>query len=167
VAPTAGAPEGAEVIAPSGDLFDYPPFDPPAPETSSQPATESDPPDEADDPSPDPAGPVFRLVAPLRLNPMVRDALAAAIATMNGDARSAEAITIATGVFVPIDHFKRRHIDLPVALRSLAETGMAVGGSNSRAGTIRHEMGGQQELGVVIRPDFVEGLDPADFAPSH
>jgi conjugal transfer pilus assembly protein TraI len=94
----------------------------------------------------------------------VRDALAAAIASMNGDARAADAITISSGVFVPLDHFKRRHVDIPVVLRSLAETGMAVAGSASRAGTVQHDMGGQSEVGVVIKPGFVEGLDPSDFA---
>jgi hypothetical protein len=37
--------------------------------------------------------PIFRLVAPLRLNPLVRDTLAAAVASMNGDSRTADAIT--------------------------------------------------------------------------
>lgn len=110
-----------------------------------------------------PVAPAFKLVAPLRLNPMVRDALAAAIASMNGDARAADAITVSSGVFVPLDHFKRRHVDIPVVLRSLAETGMTVAGSTSRAGTVQHEMRGQSELGFVIKPGFVEGLDPSDF----
>ena len=38
-------------------------------------------------------------------------------------------------------------------------------GSNARSGTVQHDMGGKQELGVVIRADFVSGLDPSDFAP--
>ncbi|MBK6789108.1 MAG: TraI domain-containing protein [Betaproteobacteria bacterium] len=110
--------------------------------------------------------PVFRLVAPLRLNPMVRDALAAAIASMNGDSRAADAITVSAGVFVPLEVFKRRHIDIPVALRSLAETGMTATCGTARAGTVQHDMGGKPEHGFVIRADFVEGLDPSDFAPS-
>ena len=47
--------------------------------------------------------PLFRLVAPLRLNPKVRDALAAAIASMNGNSRAADAITVSAGVFVPLE----------------------------------------------------------------
>ena len=113
-----------------------------------------------------PAAPTFKLVAPLRLNPMVRDALAAAIVSMSGNARVADAITVSSGVFVPLDHFKRRHVDIPVVLRSLAETGMTAGGSASRAGTIQQDMRGHPELGVVIKPGFVEGLDPSDFAAS-
>ena len=110
-----------------------------------------------------PVAPAFKLVAPLRLNPMVRDALAAAIASMNGDARAADAITVSSGVFVPLDHFKRRHVDIPVVLRSLAETGMTVAGNASRARTVQHEMRGQSELGFVIKPGFVEALHPSDF----
>lgn len=116
--------------------------------------------------APTAVAPLFRLVAPLRLNPMVRDALAAAIASMNGDSRTADAITVSAGVFVPLEVFKRRHVDIPVVLRSLTETGMAAVGGNARSGAVQHDMGGKQELGFVIRADFVEGLDPYDFAPS-
>ena len=112
------------------------------------------------------APPVFRLVAPLRLNPMVRDALAAAVASMNGDSRAADAVTVSAGVFVPLEVFKRRHIDIPVVLRSLTETGMTATGGHAGSGTVQHAMGGRPELGFVIRADFVEGLDPSDFAPS-
>jgi conjugal transfer pilus assembly protein TraI len=111
------------------------------------------------------SAPVFRLAAPLRLNPLVRDALAAAIASMNGDSRAADAITVSAGVFVPLEVFKRRHIDIPVVLRSLTETGMAATCGTVRAAPVQHDMGGRQEPGFVIRADFVEGLDPSDFAP--
>ena len=97
---------------------------------------------------------------------MVRDALAAAIASMSGDARGADAITVSSGVFVPLERFKRRRVDISLVLRSLAETGMTAGRSASRAGTVQHEMRGQPELGIVIKPAFVEGLDPSDFATS-
>ena len=96
----------------------------------------------------------------------MRDALAAAIASMNGDARAADAFTVSSGVFVPLDHFKRRHVDIPVVLRSLAETGMTVAGSASRAATTQHDMHGQPELGIVIKATFVEGLDQSDFVTS-
>lgn len=110
--------------------------------------------------------PVFKLDAPMRLNPRVRDALAAAIDTMNGDSKAAIAITVPAGVFVSLEHFKRANVDLPVVLRSLAETGMAVGRDSSRVDTVQHELGGQSELGFVLKPAFVRGLDPADFAPA-
>ena len=152
----AGAPGGDTVNDPSSGLLAV---TPPIDFTS-----ETEPPPDAPAAPTAPVAPAFKLVAPLRLNPLVRDALAAAIASMNGDARAADAITISSGVFVPLDHFKRRHVDIPVVLRSLAETGMTVAGSASRAGTVQHDMGGQSEVGVVIKPGFVEGLDPSDFA---
>lgn len=153
---TGAAATGGDAVADpsSGQLALTPPVDVNA---------ETGPPTDAPAAPAAPVAPAFKLVAPLRLNPMVRDALAAAIASMNGDARAADAITVSSGVFVPLDHFKRRHVDIPVVLRSLAETGMTVAGSTSRAGTVQHEMRGQSELGFVIRPGFVEGLDPSDF----
>lgn len=109
--------------------------------------------------------PVFKLDAPMRLNPRVRDALASAIDTMNGDSKAAMAVTVPTGVFVPLEHLKQSNVDLPVVLRSLAETGMAVGRTASRADTVQYEFGGRSELGVVLKPEFIRGLDPADFGP--
>lgn len=111
-----------------------------------------------------PGIPVFKLEAPMRLNPRVRDALALAIDSMNGDARAAIAVTVPAGVFVPLDHFKRSNVDLPVVLRALAEAGMAVARKASRVDTVQHELAGAPVLGFVLKPQFVRGLDPADFA---
>jgi hypothetical protein len=47
---------------------------------------------------------------------------------MNGDSRTAAAITVSAGVFVPLEVFKRRRIDIPVVQRSLTETGMTAVG---------------------------------------
>lgn len=109
----------------------------------------------------------FKLLAPLRLNPAVRDSLAQAVDSMNGSARDAVAITVPTGVFVPLDHFKRARLDLPVVMRSLAEMSMTVGGSANRASTVQHELGGQEVIGFVLKASFVQGLDPADFADAR
>lgn len=108
--------------------------------------------------------PVFRLAAPMRLQPHVRDALAAAIDTMNGDAKHALAVTVPTGIFVPLDHFKKSNVDLPVVLRALGELDMAICGKPGRPNTVQHELAGQEVLGFVLRPQFVDGLDPALFA---
>jgi conjugal transfer pilus assembly protein TraI len=108
--------------------------------------------------------PVFRLSAPMRLQPQVREALAAAIDSMNGDAKAALAVTVPSGIFVPLDHFKKVNLDLPVVLRALGELQMAVTGKGGRPNTVQHELAGQEVLGFVLRPQFVEGLDPALFA---
>jgi conjugal transfer pilus assembly protein TraI len=106
----------------------------------------------------------FRLDAPLRLNPHVRDVLASAVDSLNGDPHDALAITVPSGVFVPLEHFKRAHLDIPVVLRALGDTNMAVRPSPaSRVLTVEHELHGQGEVGVVLKPSFVQGLDPADF----
>lgn len=105
----------------------------------------------------------FGLKAPLRLVPQVRQALQAAIATMNDDARSAVAVTVASGVFVPLAHFKANGIDVSVALRALADVDMLVGTKDRRPRTYQHDIGGQEQAGVIVRPVHIEGLDPTDF----
>lgn len=114
-----------------------------------------------------PAATHFKLLAPLRLNPAVRDSLAQAIESMNGSAREAVAITVPSGVFIPLDHFKRARLDLPVVMRSLGEMSMTVGGSANRPNTVQHEFGGQEVVGFVLKASFVQGLDPADFADAR
>jgi hypothetical protein len=101
----------------------------------------------------------------MRLVPQVRQALAAAIDTLNGEAHDACAFTVAEGVFVPLQHFRTHGVDLRVALRSLAEENMLAGTSDARARICQHEVRGQQVQGVVVRPVHVAGLDPADFRP--
>lgn len=110
----------------------------------------------------------FRLDAPMRLNPQVREVLDAAVDSLNGDAHDVLAITVPSGVFVPLEHFKRARIDIPVVLRSLGDTNMLVRPAPppSRVLTFEHELRGQTELGVVLKPCFVQGLDPADFVPA-
>lgn len=112
------------------------------------------------------AAPLFRLVAPMRLQPQVRDALAAAVDSMNGDPRLALAVTVPAGVFLPLDHFRQAGVDPPVALRALAELGMVATTQSGRTETVAHDLGGREHKGLVLRPQFVQGLDPACFLPA-
>lgn len=129
------------------------------------------PPSEADvPPEPIPAQPAsvapsrrFALKAPLRLVPQVRQALQDAIATMNADARTAIAVTVASGVFVPLSHFKASSIDVSVALRALVDVDMLVGTKDRRPRTYQHDIGGQEQAGVIVKPAHIEGLNPTDF----
>ena len=105
----------------------------------------------------------FALKAPLRLVPQVRQALQDAIATMNADARTAIAVTVASGVFVPLSHFKAHSIDLSVALRALVDVDMLVGTKDRRPRTYQHDIGGQEQAGVIVKPAHIEGLNPTDF----
>lgn len=108
----------------------------------------------------------FSLRAPMRLVPQVRQALAAAIDTLNGDADKASAVTTASGVFVPFEHFRGHSLDANTVLRALADANMLVGTSEGRTRAYRHEVHGQEQPGVVVRPEHVQGLDPDDFRPS-
>lgn len=129
------------------------------------------PPSEANvPPEPIPAQPAsvtpsrrFALKAPLRLVPQVRQALQDAIATMNSDARTAIAVTVASGVFVPLSHFKAHSIDVSVALRALVDVDMLVGTKDRRPRTYQHDIGGQEQAGVIVKPTHIEGLNPTDF----
>jgi conjugal transfer pilus assembly protein TraI len=109
----------------------------------------------------------FRLAAPMRLNPQVRDVLSLAVDSLNRDPHEALAITVPAGVFIALEHFKRARLDVPVVLRALADANMiSLSASASPPYTLQHDMRGQTEIGVVLKPCFVEGLDPANFTLS-
>jgi len=152
--PDANVTEDGEILPGPTQTQSSPPASAPAPHV-----------DHLSDPCPAPTQ--FKLLAPLRLNPAVRDTLAQAIDSMNGSSRDAVAITVPSGVFVPLDHFKRARLDLPVVMRSLGEMSMTVGGSANRPNTVQHELGGQEVIGFVLKASFVQGLDPADFADAR
>lgn len=109
----------------------------------------------------------FTLNAPLRLNPQVRDALAAAVATLNSPSTGPTALTIPTGVFVPLAIFKRARLDVTMAVRALAELAMIDTSKSGKPRTVEHELDGACEPGVVLRPAFVRGLPAADASRSE
>lgn len=112
----------------------------------------------------DEEGPLFRLRAPFRLSPQVRDSLSAAVESLNRDPREAIAITIPAGLFVPLAHFKSDKLDVPVVIRALADVDMlAPPPGGEPLSTSQQVIRGQAETGIVIRPHFVAGLDPSDF----
>jgi len=111
------------------------------------------------------APPTFSLNAPLRLNPAVRDALAAIVHTLNGPGSEAAARTVAAGLFVPLPAFERHGIQPASAIRALAELRMLALPNRGQAPTVTHDFGGQAALGLVIAPQFVQGFDLAAFSP--
>lgn len=108
--------------------------------------------------------PAFALKAPLRLNPAVRDALAAVVETLNVGASPAAACTVANGLFIPLHELERRGIQPALALRALAEVRMLVHADRARPPTISRDFGGDMTVGLVIDPRFIEGFDLAGFA---
>ncbi|MES2299389.1 MAG: MobH family relaxase [Pseudomonadota bacterium] len=112
------------------------------------------------------ARPTFKLEAPMRLIPVVRDALAQIVDTLNDASAVAAARTVSSGLFVPLAEFERRKIEPSLALRALTDVGMlahsrAAKGSPSQTATL--DFGGEKKLGLLIHPRYIAGLDPADF----
>ncbi len=110
-----------------------------------------------------PLPPQFRLTAPLRLNPAVRNALAAIVHTLNGPGSAAAACTAADGLFVPLHALERHGIQPALAVRALAEARLLVGTERGRAPTVSREFAGQTTPGLVITAVCIEGFDPAAF----
>ncbi len=107
---------------------------------------------------------LIALKAPMRLNPAVRDALGSIVATLNGDARTAAACTVATGIFVPLAELERRGLQPALAIRALGDLRMLVHADANRPPTTSRDFGGVSTVGLILDPRFVAGLDLATFA---
>ena len=107
--------------------------------------------------------PAFKLEAPMRLNPAVRDALAQIVDTLNRDGSDVAACTVASGLFIPLAEFKRRKIEPSLALRALTEVKMLVQAAGTKSQTLARDFGGEQKVGLVLSPHFVAGLEADNF----
>ncbi|MBK7238218.1 MAG: TraI domain-containing protein [Sterolibacteriaceae bacterium] len=122
-------------------------------------------PDQAATPGADDSPPIrFAFLSPARLNPSIREAIEDIIGTMNGNPADVAARTVAQGVFVPLKAFERRKVEPAIAVRALAELAALAITAGTQAKTAVHEFCGERLSGVVILPQFVAGLCPADFA---
>lgn len=104
------------------------------------------------------------LQAPLRLNPVVRDALTEVVNSMNTGAGPAQCCTIALGVFVPLHEFERRGIQPSMALRALSDVHMLVRAQGKGPPTTSRDFSGTPTVGLTIDPRFICGVDMAAFA---
>lgn len=104
------------------------------------------------------------LKAPMRLNPAVRDALGSIVATLNGDARTAAACTVSSGIFVPLAELERRGLQPALVIRALGDLRMLVHADANRPPTTSRDFGGAITVGLIVDPRFVTGLDLATFA---
>ena len=111
-----------------------------------------------------PPSATFALQAPLRLNPVVRDALANAVRTLNDGMGPPAMCTVAQGVFVPLEEFGRRGVQPSLAMRALIETNMLVKPERNGPPTLSREFNGSPTVGIVLDPHCVSGLDLAGFA---
>lgn len=107
--------------------------------------------------------PEFKLEAPMRLNPAVRDALAQIVDTLNRDAADAAACRVSSGLFIPLAEFERRKIEPSQALRALGEVKMLVRNNGSQLQTQMRDFGGEQKVGLLLSSRFVAGLEPGIF----
>lgn len=105
----------------------------------------------------------FRLDAPMRLNPVVRDALIQIVDTLNHDGADIAACTVSAGLFIPLAEFERRKIEPSLALRALLELKMLVQPAGTQSHTVTRDFGGEQKVGLLLNPRFVAGLDPDNF----
>lgn len=110
------------------------------------------------------AATLIALKAPMRLNPAVRDALGSIMATLNGDARTAAACTVATGIFVPLAELERRGLQPALVMRALGDLRMLVHADANRPPTVSRDFDGVTTVGLILDPRFVTGLDLATFA---
>lgn len=106
----------------------------------------------------------FTLQAPMRLNPVVREVLAAVVQTLNDDAGPAQACSIAQGLFVPLSEFERRGVPPAIAMRALSEVRMLVTSQADGPPTLRREFRDRPTMGLVVDPRFIGGFDLAAFA---
>ena len=139
---------------------------PPSPAASTTPAAQTTPtasPEAAPAPAPPALPATFALRAPLRLNPVVRDALTAVVHTLNHAAGPAQCCTVATGIFIPLDELERRGVPPSLTLRALVDVHMLVAVDAKGPPTLTRDFNGTPTVGLVLDPRFVDGLDLDGF----
>ena len=103
----------------------------------------------------------------MRLNPVVRDALAAVLQTLRASYGPAQCCTVAQGIFVPLAQFEQRSVPPALALRALAEVRMLATTDTKGPPTLSREFNGSPTVGLLLDPRFVEGLDLDAFVLSE
>jgi len=104
------------------------------------------------------------LQAPLRLHPVVRDALTEVVNSMNTGSGPAQCCTVALGVFVPLHEFERRGIQPSIALRALSDVHMLVRAPGNSPPTTSRDFNGTSTVGLTIAPRFINGVNMEAFA---
>jgi len=116
------------------------------------------------EPATTPPSAPFALQAPMRLSPVVRDALSEAVRTLNDGMGPPTVCTVAQGVFIPLAEFERHGVQPSLALRALTEANMLAKPNRNGPPTLSREFKGKTTVGIVLAPRCVSGLDLAGFA---
>lgn len=102
----------------------------------------------------------------MRMNPAVRDALAAIVGTLNGPGSAAAAAPVAAGLFVPLGELELRGVQPALAARALADVGLLVHAKRDGPATVSCNFRGEPTIGLVVAPACIDGFDPAAFEPA-
>lgn len=135
----------------------------PAIQTAGEPSQKPLVPPPHEEPPPATPSISFTLQAPMRLNPAVRDALAAIVHTLNDGAGWAQGCTVDHGFFVPLSEFERRGLQPSMALRALGDVDMLVPKSSGGPPTITLDFNGMPTVGALLDPRFIAGFDLNGF----
>lgn len=114
-----------------------------------------------------PPSPRISLRAPLRLNPLVREALARAISSLDDTSGPPTVACIDEGCFVPLDEFIRHGVQPSVALRALADTNMLVKADPAGPPTSTRKIGDRTVMGIVIAANHIEGFASLPKSPDE
>jgi len=132
----------------------------------SLPATTPD--EAAQPPTPSPSQPPrINLHAPLRLNPLVREALTRAISSLGDTSGPPTVACIEGGCFVPLDEFIKHGVQPSIALRALADTNMLVKTEPPGPPTSTRKIGDQTVMGVIIAASHIEGFASLPQTPDE
>lgn len=102
----------------------------------------------------------------MRLNPAVREALAAIVNTLNGPGSAAAAAPIAAGLFVPLVELEVRGVQPALAGRALADVRLLVHARRDGPATVTADFRGEPTIGLVVAPACIDGFDLASFEPA-
>lgn len=108
------------------------------------------------------AMPGFRLEAPMRLNPVVRDALADIVDAMNRDEPGNATRLEQAGLFIALSEFTQRQLEPSLVLRALADAGM-LAQQDGGAATVACVIDGEQTQGLLLASRCIvndRGLPP-------
>lgn len=120
-----------------------------------------EPSDEPSDQELDP-DPIFTFMPPPRMNPALAAALSEIVHTLN-QTKDLACRTVPHGLFVPLAALESRGIDTASAIRALADLSLLAVSKDAKIKTTTMQFGDEQKIGVVIAPQNVSGLDPANF----